>query len=265
MKRILMCPPDYYNIEYVINPWMDITSTIDREKVQQEYNAVKNLYKKLGLEVFEIEPIKGLPDMVYSANYGYAEGTMFIKSNFKYGERKKEADYAADFFKKQGFTVLTLPKEIDFEGEGDLLRTDSAYFMGWGKRTSREAKKYLQKILTKPIFDFEMIDPYYYHLDTCFSPLSNDVVVINPSSFRPEARQIIRTHFRKVIETTESADHKLLACNLVTINKQVVVGKGISTSLRNNFEQLGYSVHEVAMTEYLKGGGSVKCISLEIF
>lgn len=137
-------------------------------------------------------------------------------------------------------------------------------FLGFGKRSDKKSKKYLEDILGKPITDFELINPYYYHLDTCFLPLNPETVAINPKSFTKEGLEILQKEFRNIIEVSEK-DNNLIACNAVVIGKTIVIGKGISDSLKEKFSASGFSTKEVEMDEYRKGGGSVKCLTLEFY
>lgn len=263
MKRILLCPPDYYDIEYEINPWMHISDKVDHQKSFAAYKKIKEIYTSIGLETYEIAPEKGLPDMVYSANFGEVAGETFIKSNFRYPQRAKEADFAARYFEEKfNLKTVSLPKDIYFEGQGDLLNDGKRFFFGWGKRSEQSAKPYLEKFLNSEVFDFELVNPYYYHLDTCFAPLASDLVMINPKSFKPEGIQKVHDLFSTVIETNDQ-DNQFLACNLVLAGKNIVYAAGSSESLREKLHEAGYSLYEVDMTEYIKGGGSVKCVSFE--
>ena len=263
MKRILLCPPDHYDIEYEINPWMHVDNKVDQTDVQKSYISLKELYLSLGVEVYEIEPAKGLPDMVYSANFGQVIGKKFVRSNFKYPQRRKEADLAAKYFQEKfGFEDVPLPNDIFFEGQGDLLNDGERFFFGWGKRSEKEAKPYLEKYFGREIIDFNLVNPYFYHLDTAFSPITSEIAVYNPESFTDEGIQTIKRHFSTVIETNEE-DNKVIACNMVIVGKNIVHGTGISQSLGDQLASLGFILHAIDTTEYIKGGGSVKCVSFE--
>lgn len=264
MKKVLLCPPTHFALEYQINPWMDLTKKIDRQKAFDEYNLLKQTYIDLGCEVLEIEQGKELPDMVFAANCGFPVKKTFIKANFKYKERKKEAELAKKYFEKLGFTIRELPKHISFEGQGDLFTIGGKYFLGWGKRTDFEAKKYLEDILETKIIDFKMVDPYYYHLDTCFLPLDRDTVAINPYSFEKEGLEILKKHFKHIIRVGKE-DNNILACNGVVVDKTIVISRGISKSLKDDFQKAGFTTKEVSTEEFLKSGGSVKCLTLEFF
>lgn len=258
-----MCPPDYYDIEYEINPWMHVTNKVDKQKVSTIYNQLKALYESLGVDVYEIGAVKGLPDMVYTANLGQVVGEKFIVANFKYEERRKEADFASAYFKKKfGYETIKLPDDIFFEGQGDLLSDGKRFFIGWGKRTDKRAKSYLEKYLGADIMDFELVNPYFYHLDTALAPISPEIVVYNPQSFTADGIKKIHKNFKNCIETND-IDSKVIACNMVIVGNNIVHGAGISHSLSENLGNLGYSLHSIDTREYIKGGGSVKCVSFE--
>ncbi len=264
MKKVLLCPPTFYDIEYEINPWMHVENKVNKDNVLKEYEALKNAYKSLGLEVLEITPVKGLPDMVYAANLGFPLGEKFISSNFRYEQRRKEADFAKAFFENLGFKIINLPENTYFEGQGDLLTIGGKYFMGWGKRSSREAKDVLNKELGIECIDFELKDPYFYHLDMSLGILDAKTALINPRSFTKEGLSKLRNEFTNIIETTEE-DNKFMGCNLVTVDKTVVVAKGISDKLKSEIEKYGFRVLAIPMDEFRKGGGSIKCLTLEFY
>lgn len=262
ITKVLLSPPTFYDIKYEINAWMHRENKVDKEKCREEFDSLVQAYKRIGLKIEIIKPQKGVPDMVYTANCGFVIDNIFIKSNFKYPQREKESEFAEKYFKDKGFTLKYLPKDVFFEGQGDLFYRDSKFFFGYGKRSNKRSIPYLEEILGQELHTFEVNDPYYYHLDTCFGPLGEGRIVINPLSFSKPDWDKINKLFSHVIETTKK-DNQLLCCNLVCQNGAIVIGKGISKDLRKTFEKMGFEVFEVPMGEYLKGGGSVKCVTLE--
>jgi N-dimethylarginine dimethylaminohydrolase len=261
--KILLCPPTYYDIEYEINPWMHIDNKVDHQKVNQEFQALKSLYQKWGVEVFELEARPGLPDMVYAANYGFVAGQTFIPARFRVPQRQGEVPHATEFFKNTlQYEVVPLPEGVFFEGQAELFKVGDRYVLGWGQRASYEAKSALEAILGKSIMAVELINPYYYHFDTCFAPLSADVALINPVAYSPDDYKKLCSLFSTVIETTNE-DNKVMGCNLVVIDKRVVMAKGITEATKEKVAAQGFEVVEVDTTELLKGGGSVKCVTLE--
>lgn len=259
--KILVCPPTFYDISYSINPWMDVKDKVNKEQVARKYQELKDKFRELGAEVLEIKPDPNLPDMVYSANFGFIKDKTFIPSNFKNKERRGEATHAKKYFKKLGFKIKELPENVFFEGQADLILNHTAYFMAWGPRTSFEAKYEFEKFLEKPVIDLELVDPYFFHLDNSFLMLDYDTAVYNPKAFSKGALKRIDKHFKHHIRVS-SEDSNKLACNAVVMGKNIVINKGISNKLKKTLNDLGYTLHEIDMTEYLKGGGSVKCASL---
>lgn len=241
---------------------MHIENTVDQDKVKKEFDGLIRIYKELGVQMLEIPQEKGLPDMVYAANFGNPIGNMFIKANFKYSQRKKESDFAKAFFETLHFTIKELPDDIAFEGQGDLLTIGGRWFYGYGKRSDKKAKPLLEEIIGSEIVDFRLINPYYYHLDTCFLPLDAKTVAINPRSFEEEGLEKVAHYFPNVITVSEE-DNSLIACNAVVVEKTIVIARGISQKLKDDFAKYGYTTRETAMDEFRKGGGSVKCLTLE--
>lgn len=261
-----MCSPDFFDVKYKINPWMNPKKkSVEKEKVFKQWEQLKNTYEDLGLTVYSLKQRRSLPDMVYTANLGFVINDIFIKSNFKHHQRKKEAHLGEKFFKEMGLDIYKLPKGLDFEGQGDLLKVGNDFFYGWGKRSNPRAKRHLKKGLgIKNIIDLKLVDPFYYHLDTCFGPLNEETVVINPKSFTKEGLKKIYKSVPDVIEVGPK-DNKKMFCNLVTVGNMVITSLGVSEKLRNQLGERGFSVIEIPMDQFRLGGGSVKCLTLEFF
>jgi N-dimethylarginine dimethylaminohydrolase len=262
MKKLLLCPPTFFNIEYEINPWMHIENKVTQKSASDEYNILKQTYQNLGSEILEIEPVQGLPDMVYTANLGFIKDDIFIVANFKHPQRQKESYYSEEYFKKLGFKIKKLPPQIAWEGEGDFLKVGNKYFMGHNKRSDLRAAEYLAEILQGKVIPLKLIDPYFYHLDMCFFPLDEKTVSINPKSFDSEGLKTIHEHFKTVIESSPE-DNQYMASNAEVIDKTIVVAEGITNELKQKYSSLGFTTKEIPMDEYRKGGGSIKCLTLE--
>lgn len=262
IKKIALCPPDYFEVIYAINAWMDLNAKVDQQLAKKQYEAARDLYVELGAQVEEMPAKPGLPDMVFAANHGTVQGNIFVPSHFRHDERKQEAVFAKKYFEQKGYEIKELPQELFFEGQGDLIWAYGKYFMGYGKRSSKETAKHLEDFLDYPVIPLQMHDPYLYHLDVSLGSLSDEVAVVNPKCFLPEDLERLRHHFPKLIETN-AQDNSVMACNLVVVGQHVVLGEGISDQLYGALEREGFAVHELAMSEYLKAGGSVKCLTLE--
>jgi N-dimethylarginine dimethylaminohydrolase len=263
-KTVLVCAPEYFQIEYEINPWMHTDNPVEPQKARTEFDVLVALYKKLGVTVKHIKPAKGLPDMVFAANFGFVIDDLFIRSNFRYKERRREAELAEQYFKCQNFRVEKLPNGIFFEGQGDMFYADGKFYCGHGERTSKDAIPHLEKILDESIISYEVNDPYYYHMDTCFAPLGHEAAIVKPSSFSAGDCGRMKKHFKTIVEVPD-AGTPLFACNAVVVGKNIVVGEGLEPVIKKALKALDFTIHETPMHEFLKSGGAVKCLSLEYF
>jgi len=261
--KVLMCPPKYYQILWEINPWMKKENQPDKILAKNQWENLFKIYQKLKLNILLIPPQKGLADMVYIANAGWGKGKNFVVSNFKHKERKKEKSFYLKWFKSKGFKLFTLPKNISFEGGGDIVTTKEVYLFGYGKRSDFQAKDYLKKFLKlkKPIIPLKLVDERFFHLDTCFFYIKPiDTILYFPKAFDSDSQEKIKRLRARKFEASEKEAEDFL-CNSVYFNKTIILGcrnERIERFLRNK----GLNIIFADISEFKKGGGGVKCLSL---
>jgi len=262
----LMCPPDHYDVDYVINPWME--GNIHRSSRDRAVEQWQGLYKTIqGLaEVHLIEPHEGVPDLVFTANAGMILGDIAIVSRFYHKERQGEEPYFKAWFEENGFKVFELPPELPFEGAGDALldREGRWLWAGYGFRSELDSHPYLAKWLDIEVLSLRLMDNRFYHLDTCFCPLTGGYLLYYPPAFDYYSNQIIemRVPAEKRIAISEP-DALNFACNTVNIGTTVIMNKA-STELKQILNQKGFTVLETPLTEFLKAGGAAKCLTLRV-
>lgn len=260
-----MCPPDYFGIEYEINPWMSLKRQADPGLARDQWERLYGfLTGELKVKVHLIDPVPGLPDMVFTANAGLALDRKFISSNFRHRERRGESKYYEAWFKKRGYSVHSLPSERYFEGEGDVLFAgDADAYAGYIIRSDVHSHTAVANLLGLRVISLELIDPTFYHLDTCFCPLTADTIVYFPGAFDPYAREVIEANFTDRIEVTEEEVVQFV-CNAIVIGNRYIQPKGGRETLRPALESRGYRVHEFDMSEFMKAGGATKCLVLKL-
>ncbi|MEL7011248.1 MAG: TIGR00300 family protein, partial [Cyanobacteria bacterium J06588_4] len=264
--RILMCAPDHYNVDYVINPWMEgnIHKSSQEKAVEQwsKLNYVLNDIAKVDL----VQGQPGVPDMVFTANAGLVLGDNAVLSRFYHPERQGEEPYFKQWFEDNGFNVFELPQDLPFEGAGDALldREGRWLWAGYGFRSELDSHPYLAKWLDIEVLSLRLIDDRFYHLDTCFCPLSGGYLLYYPGAFDSYSNHIIegRVPAAKRIAIAE-ADAINFACNSVNVGQTVVMNKA-SDSLKQHLADAGFAVIETPLTEFLKAGGAAKCLTLRI-
>ena len=261
--RLLMCPPDHYSIEYEINPWMSKDRQTDRQHAHRQWSDLRQILETcLSSKIDLVEPIAGLPDMVFSANAGVVSGKKFITSNFRHDVRRGEAPYFVEWFLRQGFEIVRLPDEYFFEGEGDLLSRGDGCFAGYRIRSDILAHQRVAEIIESEVLSLELTDDWFYHLDTCFCPLGAGRALYYPPAFDRYARDVLQSHIAELIPVA-AAEAQRFACNAIVAGNAIVMNDGCPEA-REKLQGLGFTVYETPLDEFIKAGGSAKCMVLTI-
>lgn len=263
MPTLLMCPPTYFAIEYEINPWMSRLRGADPRLAEAQWRHLHaTLSGAPGAAIELIEPKAGLPDLVFTANAGLVAGRRVVLSRFRFPARSGEEPVFRDWFAAHGFEVSELPPDIFFEGAGDALSCGDHLFCGYHFRSEIRSHDLIATLLGRRILSLQLTDPRFYHLDTCFCPLKPGQAIYFPAAFDDYARRVLRANIDDLIEVTEP-DALRFGCNAVCIDDHVVVSAGC-TQLIGDLCGRGYRVHPVNLSEYLKSGGSAKCLTLRL-
>jgi lysine-ketoglutarate reductase/saccharopine dehydrogenase-like protein (TIGR00300 family) len=264
--RILMCAPDHYDVDYVINPWMEGNIHKSSPEMAVEQWSKLNFVLKEIAQVDLVQGQQGVPDMVFTANAGLVLGDNAVLSRFYHPERQGEEPYFKQWFEDNGFNVFELPQDLPFEGAGDALldREGRWLWAGYGFRSELDSHPYLAKWLDIEVLSLRLIDDRFYHLDTCFCPLSGGYLLYYPGAFDSYSNHIIegRVPAEKRIAIAE-ADAVNFACNSVNVAQSVVMNKA-SDGLKQRLADAGFAVIETPLTEFLKAGGAAKCLTLRI-
>lgn len=263
--RILMCRPDYYAIEYEINPWMKKERGSDPKKALHQWEALHKTIRGCGAQIELVAPGRGLPDMTFAANAGLFYKGKVILANFKMIERKGEVAYFQSWFEKNGFHLVNKPGEDQnhyyFEGAGDALVANGKIFVGYGFRTEPEFFQTSDWIDPKHTILCELVNPYYYHIDTCFCPLNEKQAIWFPDAFSPKSQELMSRSIELIDVVEEEA--RRFACNSVVIHKQIIIPSGCP-KLVEKLKNLGLTVHSCEVDEYIKAGGACKCLTMRL-
>ncbi len=267
VKTFLMCPPDKFEVSYVINPWMqDYVGKISKEVAVRQWNGLAEKLSKIA-NISLIPQIEGFPDMVFTANAGSVfKNKEFVLSNFKFNERKGEEFFFHKWFENNGYEVKEMPSFIEFEGDGDCLRSkDGVVWLGTGFRTSKDSLDHIFELSGKVfhVEKLELVNPNFYHLDTCFCPLSGGEVIYFPEAFSASSNLKIKHRFGKKLIEVEAIDANNFACNAINVCGDLILNKA-SEGLKRTLKKLNYNVIETDLTEFMKSGGSSKCLVLEL-
>ena len=264
--RFLMCPPTFFGVEYIINPWMEgQVHATNLSLAHQQWIALHDLLAAQGA-VFSMTAVKGLPDLVFTANAGLVYGRCAIVSSFRCAERQPESSHFAASFEAHGFEVHHLSGGVNFEGAGDALfsRSEPLLWMGHGMRSSREACEPVQKLVDVEVQPLRLRNPSFYHLDTCFCPLERGYLLYYPDAFDEAGLGTIEK--RVPAEKRIAVDHDdaaKFACNAVNVGR-TVIANSFSNDLALRLYDAGFTTITTPLSEFMRSGGAAKCLSLRL-
>ena len=260
--RMLMCPPNHFGIEYEINPWMRREVSADNARAVSQWNALVEIFRSLDVKIELLEPQKGLPDLVFTANAGVVRNNVFVPSVFRHVQRQGESPIFIEWFKGHGWKIEPLPSTASFEGAGDALYCGDTLFAGYVHRSEISSHAQLGKLFQCEVLSLELVDSRYYHLDTCFCPLAPGVALYYPGAFDEYGRKVLEANVSTLIPVADEEAQRF-GCNAVAIGTHVVHNTDCQ-KMAVELERLGFQSHATELDEFLKSGGSAKCLTLRL-
>jgi N-dimethylarginine dimethylaminohydrolase len=257
-----MCRPDYFGIEYEINPWMKRTKNADKALALRQWENLVSILRAIGAEIKLLEPVAGLPDLVFTANAGCVRRDVFVPSNFRHPERQRETPIFEEWFLRQGWKIQRLKSGASYEGAGDALYCGKTLFAGYLNRSEIASHLELGEIFECEVLSLELVDPRFYHLDTCFCPLASGMAIYYPPAFDEYGRKVLEANIPTLIALHDDEAARF-GCNAVVVGKHVVHNAGCDR-LAARLSDLGFISHQTELGEFLKSGGSAKCLTLRL-
>ncbi len=261
-KNILMCPPKFFGIEYEINSWMHTENDVNQDVATKQWDDLYNIYtQKLAWNVNLIEPIKGLPDMVFATDCCLIKDDKILLSSFRYPERQAETQYFEKWLHANGFTNTKHAEHL-FEGGGDNLVCGDKILAGHGFRSDAGAADEMREYFGCEVVSLKIVDPDFYHLDTSLAVLSDDTVAYYPGAIDEESRERLKKAIPNLIEATHG-EAKGFGLNAVSDGKTIITSNE-SESLLQKYRDAGFEVEDTSILEFRKSGGGVKCLTLSL-
>lgn len=257
---VLMCRPEHFTVSYRINPWMHPEDPTDTSLALQQWTVLYDTYVDLGFTVQLIDPLPGLPDMVYAANGGFVLDGIAYGARFHYPERQPEGPAYMEWFRSQGLDVRE-PQETN-EGEGDFLLVGDTILAASGFRSDTSSHQEIADIYGREVVSLQLVNPSYYHLDTALAVLDSTTIAYLPSAFDEASLTILRRRYPDAIIATEE-DAAILGLNSFSDGHNVVIAER-ATTFAKDLRDRGFSPIGVELSELLLGGGGVKCCTLEL-
>jgi N-dimethylarginine dimethylaminohydrolase len=242
-----------------------------QDDARRGWQQLKHTYERLGAEVHVQPAVRGLPDLVFTANSALVLDRRAVLARFLCAERRGEEAHDRAFFESlraRGLIdqVIDPPAGQIFEGAGDAL-WDAArglLWTGWGQRSTREMQHFLAETYGVPAVALRLVDPRFYHLDTCLCVLDGGDVLYYPPAFSAESRALLQELVgpeKLIAAGDEDALH--LAVNSVCLGRDAVLCHA-SDALRAELAARGYRVHVVPLDSFNRSGGAAYCLTLRL-
>lgn len=260
-RHYLMCRPTYFTVNYSINPWMDPDEPTDTGLAVDQWERLRGVFLDLGHRVDLIDPIPGLPDMVYAANGATVLDDRVVIANFRHAQRAGESAAYKEWFQSRGHYAV-VPAAQTNEGEGDYLAFGTRILAGTGFRTDPAAHAETEDVLRAPVVSLTLVDPRYYHLDTALTVLDEDLIAYHPEAFSADSRDVLAQLCPDAI-IADADDAAVFGLNAVSDGHHVVLPQA-AQRLAAKIADRGFEPIGIDLSELLKGGGSVKCCTLEL-
>lgn len=259
--RVMLCGPAEFRIEYAINPWMRRAGAVDGALAHAQWGQLAAVYVALGADVVTVEPCPGLPDMVFAADAGLAGDGWVVPATFRHAERRREESHWRTTFEARDLEVLPLPRGVRFEG-GDAVRIGERLLLGHGFRTDARAAAALAERTGLEVVAMHLADPWFFHLDMCCAALDAGTLLVARGVLAPDAETLLRELVPRVIDVPRTVACAF-GCNVVVLGTDVVATTG-AEPLRQPLADTGFTLRTIDVSEFVKAGGGVRCLTLAL-
>lgn len=260
-RRYLMCRPTYFDVTYSINPWMEPAKPSSAQAGVEQWKQLHDTFVTLGHDVQLIEPVAGLPDMVFAANGATVVDGKVLVARFRHEQRADEAQEYLDWFRSRGWSEVEQARYVN-EGEGDFLCAGDVLLAGSGFRSDVRAHDEARDFFGREVVSLMLVNPRFYHLDTALSVLGDGEVMYYPEAFSTSSRAVLAERFPDAV-LAEPQDAEVFGLNALSDGRRVFMPRQ-AARLADRLRERGYEPVGVDLSELLKAGGSVKCCTLEL-
>lgn len=283
MTRILIKPNTFniYKYQHNQNPYIDIQHNIKLNKVMLQHN---NLEKALSSKItYKIEkPLHNLPDLVFVANGGLCIPNIsntIILPFMKYKQRKEELTYLEGIYKGINLNMVQFPgsNSAPFEGQAELkwFQNGTKAICGYGHRSTQETFDIIKdlfselfkknKLIPPKLLVLPLESPDYYHLDVAMLEFDDTKCIVHKKAFSNSSikmmKQFLGDKNVNVIDTSDT-----MCLNAIVDGNILVTHKITDSNIKLHLEKItNKKIIEVDTSEFEKSGGSVRCMTLDVF
>ncbi len=257
IKRVLVCRPTHFTVDYVINPHMQ-PFAVDAARAKKEWGDLVKVLESLKIKVDVIEQELDVPDMVFANDQGLVHEDSVLLANFRYSQRQKERIYYREWFREHGFRLRALSNIFPFEG-ADALFFSEMLFVGIGFRASVSSCEELATKLGIDVIPLRLVDPYFYHLDMAFLPIDPTTAFYYPPAYSLKSQNLLKSLIPNLYELSDE-EARSYAANSFVSGHDIIIAVGTPASFHKRLKGLGLTIHEVDISEFKKAGGGIHCL-----
>jgi N-dimethylarginine dimethylaminohydrolase len=266
-RRYVMVEPTHFRVDYVINPFMDPDDQPDPVRAMQQWRDLVAAIEAHGGVVEALPQRADAPDMVYAMNLGLGlvreDGTdHVVMSHMRYAERRMETDSAQPWFAEHGFATSYVGREgIGAHLEaGDVFAFGDALVAGYGPRSEELALKHLATELDVRVRGLRITHPGMYHLDLAFCPLDDRRALVCPAALDEASAAALLELVPEPLVLTEEEALTTFCANSIVLGSTILM-PACPDRVRAQLEEWGFEVVLVDVSEFHKGGGSIRCLT----
>ena len=261
-RRFLLCPPAHYDVLYEINPWMHRSVAVDAERAQSQWDGLVAALRTAGASVEVLDPVPGLPDLVFTANAGVVNGMQFVPARFRHEQRRPETEVDVAWFAARGYDVAWLPDDVAHEGAGDALPFGGGLVSGYRWRSDAASHAYLSALTGAAVRSVELVDERFYHLDLTFCPLDSRRAMVAPVAWDAYGNKVVAALVPEPLVLTDEEAASFVANSVVV--GSVVVMPVCPVRVGRQLSAWGFEPVECDVSEFLKAGGGCRCLTLAL-
>ena len=266
-RGYVMVRPDHFRVDYAINPYMDTAVQPDRHRAMAQWVDLLTTVERLGGTVEVVPQRPDAPDMVYAMNLGLGvvrpQGPHVVMSHMRYPERRMESGSAEPWFRRSGRSTAYVGRDgvgAHLEA-GDVFAWGDALVAGYGPRTEELALKHLATDLGVRVRGVRITHPAMYHLDLAFCPLDARRAMVAPGAFDHASAAALMELVPEPLVLTDEEALATFCANSIVVDGTVVMPAGAPGRVTAQLRDWGFGVVEVDVSEFHKGGGSVRCLT----
>jgi N-dimethylarginine dimethylaminohydrolase len=257
IKRVLLCRPTHFTVDYIINPHMR-PYRVDQPRAMHQWDELVKTLEGLKIKVEVIEQKPDVPDMVFATDQGIVKDGTVLLANFRYPQRAKERVYYRDWFRRHDFRLRALSNVFPFEG-GDALLFGDKLLIGTGFRATTATCEELARKLNMDVVPLRLVDPYFYHLDMALLVIDEATAFYYPPAFsRNSQNRLMRIIPNLFLMSAEAAN--AYAANSFVSGQDIIVHSATPADFHKQLDAQGLRVHQVDVSEFIKAGGGIHCL-----